>query len=464
MAFQLDSSLNLTTAATAAISMALASVVWWRRYRRLARLRARVARIHAVSEEILDALSPAEVVTTLGRNLSEILGPCTAAVEAGGAPEGTLALPMRVRGERAGTLVLRGLDADALHADERDALAHVANEVAICLRLLDQRRLREQILRGEQMGVAGQLVSSIAAELHAPLSRIAALAREQNNEQAMTETALALETLDRLISLGRPDLARVQRFDLNQLVRSLIEFRSRAWRLELLTVETELSSGELPVVGARGQIEQALLNLLVRAEQALSTATERALSIKTDMRGGRAGLLIAFTAPVVSDEEDAGLSVARGVVESHGGRMRAGETGFDLELPLNSGSESLSGAAPQPSRATHPLTLLLAHPDAQALRGLMAGLAARGHRVVEADSAGLALERVSRVRFDALFAARQLADLEWTGLAARAQGQVASVGLLLGAAEAAPPGVAALHLTVDETELDRVLGELNTNA
>jgi CheY-like chemotaxis protein len=466
MAFQLDSSLNLNTVAVAAASIAAASVVWWRRYRRLARLRVRVAAIHAVSEDILSAASPAEVLSTLGLRLSGILGPCTASLEPAAASGAALALPMRVRGEQVGSLALQGLDASMLQPDERNALAHLANQAAICLRLLDERRLHEQILRGEQLGVAGQLVASIAAELRAPLAHIAALSREHNLEPAAAEALTAIETLDRLISFGRPDLARVQHFDLNESVRGLIEFRSRAWHLEMLAVETALAPGELYVVGARGQVEHALLMLLVSAEQSLAAAGAHSLHVSTALHGERAALTIAFDAP--GPDDAAGHAIICGVMETHGGSFRSGRrdgvTSFEVELPLSTGSESPATATRARHGVTRSLTLLVAHHDAAELHALVDALAMRGHRVVVADSAGQTLDRVSRIHFDALLAASKLGDLDWTTLAARAAGHVAAVGLLLGSGEAAPAGVAALHLIPDDEELDTVLARLGAGA
>jgi hypothetical protein len=80
MALQLDSSLNVTTLTTAFVSIVMASLVWWRRFVRLSRLRERVSRLHTLSEEILGADSPTRIVELLDRRLSAILGPCRSAI------------------------------------------------------------------------------------------------------------------------------------------------------------------------------------------------------------------------------------------------------------------------------------------------------------------------------------------------------------------------------------------------
>lgn len=493
MAFPLDSSLNVTTLTTAFVSIVLASLVWWRRFVRLARLRERVARIHSLSEEILDVDSAARIVELLDRRLGEILGPCRSAIylhdpstgsleaaagtrstppaavqcQKGGRPGiagDSFFLPMFAQGQAAGVLELRSIEAGDLQADERAALRHMANQAAIAIRLSGQRQLRDQLLRSEQLGAAGVLVSNIASELRPPLARIAAAAAEHHLPALAAETASALETLERVLSIGRPEQARVQPFDLNRAVSQLAEFRSAAWRLRMVTTNIDLTPGSLPVLGARGQIEQAMLNLVVLAEQNQEESSSRRIDIATQNRDGRAILSVSFPAPTPIDNDPvSSLHAVRGLIESHGGGWRqelsGGQARFEISLPLSS---SLDAASDLPQRRTpaKPLTLLLAHSGPEALRPLITALGERGHRAIPAETAGQALDLSSRLRFDALFASRSLADLDWPALAARAQSGVGLVGLLCGPSELAPPGIASLRMPLDELDLDRVLSEL----
>lgn len=497
MALQPDSSLNVSTLTTAFVSIVLASLVWWRRFVRLTRLRERVSRLHTLSEEILGADSAARIVDLLDPRLSEILGPCrsaiysqdasTGALEAtagaaavppaavqclqGGRPGITsdaLFLPMIVQGKPAGVLELRSIEARDLQSDERAALRHLANQAAIAIRLLGQRRLRDQLLRSEQLGAAGVLVANIASELRPPLARIIALANEHHLAAAAAEAASALETLDRILAIGRPEEARVQPFDLNRAVSQLAEFRGRAWRLRMITPSIELSPGILPVLGARGQIEQALLNLVVLAEQSQEDAASPHIGINTQNREGRAVLSIFFPAPApVETDPVSSLAAVRGLIKSHGGtwvqEMRDGQARFEISLPLSS---SLDAAFDLPARKgpTRTLTLLLAHPEPGALRALITALGERGHRAVPAETAGQALDLASRMRFDALLSSRSLPDLDWPALAASAQPHAGVVGLLCGPSELPPPGIASLRVPPDEAELDRVLPELAETA
>jgi len=494
MAFQLDSSLNITTLATALVSIVLASLVWWRRFVRLASIRVRIASILSLSEEIPGALSAQEVAALITRRLSEFLEPCTAYVytintsgddlePATGNPKVTscardcfvkakqsvsnnsLCLPMFAQGKLAGVLELQGLENTHLQADEIAALQHMANQAAISLQLLDQRRLRDQILRSEKLGAAGQLISTIAAEFRPSLVRIASAARDNHLDALSAEAVAALDTLDRLISFGRPEQARVQPFDLNLVVRQLADFRQRSWRMQMVTPDISLSTDSLVVLGARGLIEQALLSLLVHAEQALENSTNKLLEISPQHRGGRVVMTIAFAGSnSTADDYFSGLAVARSLIESQGGEfshaVRDGRVRLDISFPLTSGPAA-SAASPSGSRSSRRFTLLLAHPHPETLHPLITILGEREHRAVPVDSAGQALDFASRVRFDAVFAASNLADLDWPGLAERAREYVLAVGLLSNAMEAAAPGVPTIHLPVDEAALDIVLDSLD---
>lgn len=490
MALDAPAPLTASTILTAAISMAAASFVWWRRVRRLTRLRQTVARIHALTEEILGANSAQEILSCVEGALPQELGLHCAAIftlseegaltVAAGTPaslesaqnchseravqasESTLSLPMTVQGEARGVLQFSGA-ADNPQQDELVALQHLSNQAAIALQLLSQRNLREKLLRSEKLGAVGQLISSIAAELKPPLERIARSGHE--------EVEPALETLDRLISFGRPDQARIHAIDLNTVLRQLLEFRAQPWRLQLVQAELSVPPEPMMVLGSRGPIEQSLLSLLVHAEQSLQDSPSKLLRVTSTKRGGRARLSISFTAPPAQGGPDTeigawGLDVTRGLIESHGGELHvestSGETALTVVLPLTDTAASPSATEAQPSLGAH--TLLLVHPDAAALRTAIVFLGGMNQRAVPAVSAGEALECAARYHFDAILATRQLPDLSWQEFAERAREYAPVIGLLSTASDPAPAGVPALRLPADESELQRLLATLGVNA
>lgn len=488
MALDPSSPLDTTTLVAAAVSMAAASLVWWNRVRRLTRLRQTVALVHALSEEILGAHSAQEILNCIDASLPAELGLHSAAIfvlnenglltAAAGKPvsveaaehchaernveihEAALSLPMTVQGEARGVLQL-SREAGHPQQDEMVALQHLSNQAAITLQLLSQRQLREQLLRSEKLGAVGQLISSIAAELRPPLERIA--------RSGHGEVETALETLDRLISFGRPDQARIQAIDLNAVLRQLLEFRAQPWRLQLIHIESTVPAEPMMVLASRGPIEQSLLSLLVHAEQSLESAPSKLLRVSSGIRGGHARLVISFTAPPAPGGPDAeigawGLDVTRGLIESHGGELHVDSTGTETALtvilPLTDAPSSVVKVDEPPAISSH--TLLLVHPDIASLRTTIVFLGAMDQRVVPVVNASEALECASRYHFDAILANRHLPDLSWHEFADRAHEYSPVVGLLATASDPAPPGVPALRLPADETELQRFLTTLET--
>lgn len=491
-----SSSLNPTTIGTAVVSILLASLVWWRRLGRLTRQRQAVGQIYALSEEVFRARSAAEILGQLQGKLresarleaaaifvasqesdgldvaagkaldSESANRCHATREPLVTPA-SLSLPMLSQGAGNGVLQCRSPQGRHPVEDEMAALRHLANQVGIALQLLEQRQLRDQLLRSEKLGAVGQLISSIATELQPPLQRIASTAWAQQLQPLSADAELALETVERLIAFGRPDQARVRPVELNQLVRSLAEFRAQPWRLQMVDVQLDLAAEELTVLGSSSQLEQAILSILVHAEQSLQHTQTRQLHLTTARREDKAVLSVEFPASSTGQSEESedrawNLGVARGIIESHGGELRldpaSDGTRFDLDLPLTEGS--VQPAAPSRKEPAHLLTLLLVHPISAALRPLVEALGALDHRAIPAENAAEALEYVTRLRFDAVLASTHLPDLPWAEFAERARQHAPRVGALVNASDTAAPGTLTLHLPVDRPELERILGTL----
>jgi len=60
--------------------------------------------------------------------------------------------------------------------EEQAAVHHLANQAAASLKLQEQQAMREQLFRTEKLAVTGQLISGVASDLRAPLDSIVQLA------------------------------------------------------------------------------------------------------------------------------------------------------------------------------------------------------------------------------------------------------------------------------------------------
>ena len=518
---------------TAVISLLSMGFVFFMRERRLAHLRRRVEVIHALSEQILSARTPSEILDKIDAELAITLGSQRALIyahnaeagsldavvrtggqaparlplpaegqgtqpaarqafeksspvaltDAGPPPRGVHCYPMFAQGGRTGVLQLEfEKTARKMQADETAALQHLANQAAIALKLMDQQFLREQILRGEKLAAAGELISGVAQELRAPLDMLAERAHRLAERvpdvtllgevrALAAETQKASDTLDRLMSFSRGEQSRARPVSLNRLLEDLLQFRAPQWRLKNIACTKALGAEDLVTVGAQGQLEQAFLSLLLHAEQSVEALPgERTIGVASHQRAGRAVIEIDYSAPAAIEADSRGglgvwsLGVCNGIFENHGGTMqhRPGQTRsvFEIELPL--AQAAALSAAGESSRQTRPLTVVVAEPEPTAQRHLVSLLASRNHRVVTASTATEALDYLQRVRFDALFAGARLPDMAWAELAERSRRHVSAFVVLTDGLEKAMPGEThLLHKPVVDAELDLVLTALS---
>lgn len=509
-------------ATTSLLTLVVAVFFWWARERRNEKLRAAVALCHSISERILTARSPAEILERMDSELAAAFdlrrsviyrhnrenneleaivrpkeqAPSNIAIQAQSpagkdapsalrafrdseallAPEASsLYVPMYAPGELAGVFHFEFQTPPRLHSDLRAALQHLANQVAIALKLMEQQALREQILRSEKLGAAGELISGLAEELSSPLelmqARLESIAGRAAGAGApaelaslRSEVARAQDTLSRLTSFSRTEQIRARPIRINELLAHLLSFRSQTWRMKSISVSPAFSPEDPIVIGAPGQLEQALLSLVIHAEHALDATEEKSLDVRSRVRTGRVFLEIDYSAESNNgDAQDGvwGLAVCRGIFENHGGTMRhrttAGRSVFEVELPLAQSAGAVT-ASPAPSQI-RPLTLLLAEPDLSAQRHLLRLLSARGHRVVPAATATEVIELAHRLRFDGLLSTSRLPDLNWVELQERTR---RAVGFFVLCTDGVDSGVDAIALLkpVEESELDRVLEQV----
>jgi signal transduction histidine kinase len=333
--------------------------------------------------------------------------------------------------------------------EDQAAVQHLSNQVASSLKLQEQRTVREQLFRSEKLAATAQLISGVADELSEPLDHIRRLADSLSADfrvsdaylsdvaagaaddgaavpsqirQIMAESRRASDILARLISFAHPDGASAQAVDVSALIAGLVQFREPGWKARGLRVQNRLVPEPALTLGARGQLEQLFLNLLVHAEQCTADAGGRTLSLSSSRMGGRIVVDIHYAsdAPreLLMEADDAlGLDVCRGIAAAHGGEIRvvsgSSSAGFEVDLPLMQGADPRAQFdRDTPRKATRALTLLLVDSDAAAQHQLLGMLAARGHRVIPAP-AEQAADLAPRMRFDAVFWAVRSGGPKW---------------------------------------------------
>lgn len=368
-------------------------------------------------------------------------------------PRSVMFVPMLAHSELLGVLeIYDRYGRQAFGGDQQVMAQHLANQMAISLRLMEEESIREQLFRSERLAAAGQLISGIAGELRAPLESIASLVEsgvsgptevslENRLEALAAEAEKASAIVARLVSSTRPEPGQASPVDLNALLRSLIEFRRQSWKAHGLAVSEGVGADPLMVLGSQGQLERVFLNLLVHAEQSLEAAPEKTLAVGASVLAGRALVEISYSCPETEGAGDAETGVlsegvCRGIVRSHGGEIRlvrvppSGRR-FEVELPVAPAREGAGvGTRIEELLRARSLTVLLVEPEESVRRSTVALLGRRGCRVVPARSAEQGAELVERLAFDVVFCSVRLPGLSWPEFFERVRDRIGAFVLL----------------------------------
>jgi signal transduction histidine kinase len=368
--------------------------------------------------------------------------------------------------------------------EEQAAVQHLANQAAAAMRLQEQQSVREQLFRSEKLAATGQLISGVANELRAPLESIlqlsASLAAERGVssiqhelKQLATESQRAATIVSRLVSFARPEDSPVRPVDVNAILAGLLEFREPEWKTMGVRVQNRLPPEPAMVLGAHGQIEQVFLNLLLFAEQSVSSAGLRSLSVSSSRMVGRVVVEVGYSAGAASTpSSDSGADVWRGIIQNHGGQLRfrsGSETAvFEIDLPLTPGAAPPAARGASRYSAMRLLTLMLIDSDSSAQRQLVKLLAARGHRAVPVP-AEEAADLAQRLRFDGVFCALPAGGSKWNDFQEHLRASIPAFILLSDGYDAESAGLAdsggfLLARPIQESELEIILEAIEARA
>ena len=307
----------------------------------------------------------------------ELLPAARAAVRRAGI-RGFICVPIRARGRILGTLSLGRQVPRRFSAREIALVQTTADQIGLALdrarvyaetrrQLAASRQTERQLRHSEKLSAVGILASSVAHEVCNPLTSILGQAQLLLTQPDLSPTALeratiiveqtsrAADILRALLGFARqhaPERGPCQLADQLRKVVALVGPQLEQAKVRLVT---ELA--ECPSVWAdEHQIQQVLLNLVQNARQAMATQRgPRVLTLRLSATDGVARLEVLDTGPGIparilprifdpfvttkaaGEGSGLGLSISYGIIEQHGGRIRAenlseGGAAFTIEL------------------------------------------------------------------------------------------------------------------------------------
>lgn len=379
------------------------------------------------------------------------------------------------------------LDAAPLRGQDGEALL-VMQEVTA------REVLEAELQHSRRLAAVGVLSAGVAHEVNNPLAvmqgRLELLASSPLTDPEAIRRQLSViidhgRRISRIVgnlkAFARPQAPAREVVAVGRLVEAALDLSSHV--LEKTTVRVRVEPPDLACMADGGQVEQVLSNLVVNAADAtrrcgtiwVEAVPEQdfvRLTVEDDGPGIPADMLEEIFTPFVSSKPPGrgsglGLAIAWGIVNEHGGTMRAsnreaGGASFTFTLPLASSGHlgCLDEPEVTPSRALRVLCVDDESFLLQTVQGLAEGA---GHRVTVAASGEEALDLLKQGEFDVVLTDIRLPGISGVelreALARRdpllARRTIIMSGLML----QPPPGLRFLQKPFSRRQLLRALEE-----
>jgi len=302
----------------------------------------------------------------------------------------------------------------------------------------DLRRTQEQLLQSEKMSAVGQLISGVAHELNNPLTAVLGYAqllegeplepRVQDFIQKLRKQAVRTQKIvQNLLSFGRQHKPSRVHVDLRSVMEDTIALRDYDLKVNNIQVQRDFEPVLPSVVADPHQLEQVYLNIINNAADAMMDGSRGGKlririyaddgNVVSEFHDSGPGILDPkhvfdpfYTTKGVGKGTGLGLSICYGIVKEHGGEISArnhadGGALLQVRLPMAVGEKPLSERDRIVARRESRLEgrVLLIDDEEPVLEFEREVFTAAGLKVVTATSGALAIQRLEKEEFDAVF-------------------------------------------------------------
>ena len=221
---------------------------------------------------------------------------------------------------------------------------------------LEVGETRRELAHAARLAIAGELTASIAHEINQPLGAILSNADaaemlldsspesldevRQILEDIRQDDLRASEVIRRLRALLSKRELDLQPVDIHDVIADVLRITRSEGGRRGVVIDTALAAGNPLVLGDKVHLQQVLLNLLLNGMEAMAgTPDVKKLMVRTQDKDGAVEIAVSDSGPGISadrlsqifdpffttkkDGMGLGLSIARSLMEAHGGRIWA---------------------------------------------------------------------------------------------------------------------------------------------
>jgi PAS domain S-box-containing protein len=315
---------------------------------------------------------------------------------------------------------------------------------------------QQALHQSEKLTALGSMLAGVAHELNNPLSVVVGqtiLLEERVNDPAIAERLVkvreAAERCGRIVktflAMARQRTPTHRKVQLNQTIEDALQLLAYGLRSSGVEIERDLAEDLPPVSGDPDELTQVFTNLLVNAEQALSTSeTKRRITVRTRGAGGQNVVAdIIDTGPGIPDNvrdrifepffttkplgvgTGIGLSICHGIVLAHGGTIEVmsnpGGTTFRLRLPVDTLPADEEAPADEAPKNLDARRILVVDDEPDVAEIMAEILESVGHEVEIAHGGLAGLEALGQRDYDLIISDLRMPDLDGRALCERAE-------------------------------------------